>query len=46
VAGDYQLIAGLYDPALAGSPRVLTIDGVDHIVLKTITVEPWGKDDR
>jgi hypothetical protein len=37
--GDYQLIAGLYDPAQPGAPRVLTTAGVDHIVIKTIPVE-------
>ncbi|MCE7981671.1 MAG: hypothetical protein DYG89_10795 [Caldilinea sp. CFX5] len=37
--GDYGLIAGLYDPAQPGAPRVLTTAGVDHIVIKTVTVE-------
>jgi hypothetical protein len=37
--GDYQLIAGLYDPAQPGAPRVLTTAGVDHTVIKTIPVE-------
>ena len=37
--GDYQLIAGLYDPAQPGAPRVWTTAGVDHIVIKTIPVE-------
>jgi hypothetical protein len=37
--GDYQLIAGLYDPAQPEAPRVLTTAGVDHIVIRPITVE-------
>lgn len=37
--GDYQLIAGLYDPAQPGAPRVLTTADVDHTVIKTIPVE-------
>lgn len=38
-AGNFQLIAGLYDPAQPGAPRVLTTAGADHVVLKTMTVE-------
>ena len=33
--GPYRLIAGLYDPAQSGAPRVLTAEGADHIVLRT-----------
>jgi hypothetical protein len=40
--GDNTLIAGLYDPALVGAPRMLTMEGADHVTLKTLTVEPWG----
>lgn len=29
----YQLIAGVYDPAQAGAPRLVTSTGADHIVL-------------
>lgn len=36
--GDYPLIAGLYDPAQPGAPRVLTTAGVDHVIIKTLTV--------
>lgn len=32
--GPYRLITGLYDPAQAGAPRVLTADGADHVVLR------------
>lgn len=42
-AGEYQLIAGLYDPAQPGAPRVLTVDGVDHVLIKTIIAETWDK---
>lgn len=38
-AGDYLLIAGLYDPAQPGAPRVLTTAGDDHVVITPITVE-------
>lgn len=34
-AGPYQLITGLYDPALAGAPRLLTAQGADLITLHT-----------
>lgn len=30
-AGDYRLIAGIYDPAQTGAPRVLTVDGDDFV---------------
>ncbi len=30
-AGNYRLIAGLYDPELAGMPRILTLDGADFV---------------
>ncbi|MEZ4725829.1 MAG: glycosyltransferase family 39 protein [Caldilineaceae bacterium] len=42
--GDYRLIAGLYDPAQPGAPRVLTRAGVDHIAIKTLTVEVQDKE--
>jgi len=32
-AGDYRLIAGLYDPDQAGMPRILTLDGADFVEL-------------
>ncbi|MEZ4865297.1 MAG: glycosyltransferase family 39 protein [Caldilineaceae bacterium] len=35
-AGDYQLIAGLYDPGIEAMPRILTDDGSDHVVLATV----------
>jgi len=31
--GAYRLIAALYDPSIEGSPRLLTVDGRDHVVL-------------
>jgi len=31
--GSYRLIAALYDPSIEGSPRLLTLDGRDHVVL-------------
>lgn len=42
--GDYRLIAGLYDPAQPGGPRVLTTAGVDQIAIKTLTVEVQDKE--
>jgi 4-amino-4-deoxy-L-arabinose transferase-like glycosyltransferase len=35
-AGEYQLIAGLYDPAQEGAPRVLTVTGLDFVGLTNI----------
>jgi hypothetical protein len=32
-AGDYQLITGLYDPALAGMPRIRTVTGEDRVLV-------------
>ena len=32
--GSYRLIVALYDPSQEGSPRLLTLDGHDHLVLK------------
>jgi len=34
-AGPYRLITGLYDPVLAGAPRLLTEQGADVIILRT-----------
>jgi len=31
--GSYRLIAALYDPSIESSPRLLTLDGRDHVVL-------------
>lgn len=42
-SGVYQVIAGLYDPAQPGAPRILTMAGVDHVVLKTMTVAMQDK---
>lgn len=39
-AGAYSLITGLYDPAQAGAPRILTTSGADHIVLTTLVSKP------
>ena len=35
-AGSYRLIVALYDPSLGGSPRLLTLAGQDHVVLKAV----------
>jgi hypothetical protein len=32
-AGNYRIIAGLYDPARDGAPRVMTTAGADHVEL-------------
>ena len=32
--GSYRLIVALYDPSREGSPRLPTLDGRDHVVLK------------
>ena len=37
--GSYRLIAGLYDPAIDGAPRVMTTTDQDHIVLREWTVD-------
>jgi hypothetical protein len=37
--GRYELIAGLYNPALAGAPRLRTQDGGDFIHLGYVTVQ-------
>lgn len=37
--GAYHLIAGLYDPAIAGSPRLLTTAGSDFVDLTILQVE-------
>jgi hypothetical protein len=34
-AGPYQLIAGIYDPAQEGAPRLKTKDGADHVMLRS-----------
>lgn len=34
-AGPYKLIAGIYDPAQEGAPRLKTKDGADHVVLRS-----------
>lgn len=39
VPGQYELIAGLYDPAQPAAPRVLTTDGADFVRLTTLMVE-------
>jgi hypothetical protein len=36
-AGSYRLIAGIYDPAQAGAPRLLTTAGADHVELGVLT---------
>jgi len=36
--GLYRLITGLYDPAMADAPRVLTTAGADYIELTVLTV--------
>jgi 4-amino-4-deoxy-L-arabinose transferase-like glycosyltransferase len=33
-AGPYQLIAGIYNPTQEGAPRLKTVDGADHVVLR------------
>ncbi|MCX6044227.1 MAG: glycosyltransferase family 39 protein [Chloroflexi bacterium] len=37
-AGDYRLIAGLYDPAQTGAPRVHTNGGTDFVEIATLQV--------
>jgi hypothetical protein len=34
--GEHSLIAGLYNPGLSGSPRVLTSDGVDFVTIARV----------
>jgi hypothetical protein len=36
-AGDYRLIAGLYDPAQPGAPRVRTAEGADFLEIGLLT---------
>ncbi len=36
--GDYQLIAGVYNPAAEGAPRLRASDGREFLVLSTLTV--------
>lgn len=36
-SGPYRLIAGLYDPARPGAPRLLTEDGGDYILLAELS---------
>ena len=38
--GVYQLIAGLYDPAAEGAPRLITPNGSDFVEIGKITVDP------
>jgi hypothetical protein len=38
-SGPHQLIVGLYDPGQAGSPRILTVDGRDHVVVAELQPE-------
>jgi hypothetical protein len=38
--GDYQVIAGLYNPAMEGAPRLRAADGRDYLVLSTLSVGP------
>lgn len=38
--GDYQLLVGLYNPALEGMPRILTTDGRDAIPLLVMPSVP------
>jgi 4-amino-4-deoxy-L-arabinose transferase-like glycosyltransferase len=38
-AGSYRLIAGVYDPAVAGAPRLLTVDGTDFMQLAELSAE-------
>ncbi len=37
--GRYELIAGLYNPALDGAPRLRTLDGSDSVRLGFVTVQ-------
>jgi 4-amino-4-deoxy-L-arabinose transferase-like glycosyltransferase len=37
-AGDYQVVAVVYDPSVAGAPRRLTLQGADHVKLGSVTV--------
>ncbi|GIV77697.1 MAG: hypothetical protein KatS3mg050_2091 [Litorilinea sp.] len=39
-SGSYTLIAGVYDPAVSGAPRLLTRDGEDRVALATVVVLP------
>ncbi len=39
-AGNYQLIAGLYDPSQAGMPRILTEQAADAVPLRTLSTQP------
>ncbi|MSP12200.1 MAG: phospholipid carrier-dependent glycosyltransferase [Chloroflexi bacterium] len=39
--GNYRLIAGMYDPAQPGSPRIQTRSATDSIELATIEVNPF-----
>ena len=38
--GVYRLIAGVYDPAQTGAPRIALVTGADHIVLAEIEIRP------
>jgi hypothetical protein len=38
--GDYRLLAGLYDPAQAGAPRIPTSGGQDTVQLTTVALRP------
>ena len=38
--GEYQVIAGLYNPDSADAERLRTPDGSDHVLLGTVTVQP------
>jgi hypothetical protein len=38
--GVYRLITGLYDPAQADAPRILTTAGEDHLLLGELTTAP------
>ncbi|MGL4650145.1 MAG: hypothetical protein ACRC1H_12100, partial [Caldilineaceae bacterium] len=37
-AGDYQLIAGVYNPAAPGAPRLRALDGREFLALSTLRV--------
>ena len=39
IAGEYRLIAGLYDPSVAGAPRILTTGGQDHVELMRLAAQ-------
>lgn len=39
-SGVYRLIAGVYDPAQTGAPRIALVTGADHIVLAEIEIRP------